>query len=120
MDRDEKVEARARVAKAWGKIWTELHDLLVDWERNDWPADLVAEEEWPFCASLEDLEAEVSEAQERIEKVNDLMMLEPVKITVPREEFERLLAELEEPPKVLPKLKALLEDNRPLDGNGLA
>lgn len=119
MTKEQRIAARAEVARTWGRIWDELYQLQIKWEMLDWPPDLMAEDEWPFHMSLEDITAEVNDASERASMVNELMQLEPVTMTVSREEFERLLVELDRPERVLPRLKALLEGHDPKDGNRL-
>src|SRR5690349_13453479 len=113
MDNKTKAMHRGNLATHLDDVRADLVHMLSYWEAADLPPDLLTNDEFPFDMALEDLIANVQAAVERIRFANDFLEMEPVVMTVSREEYEWLLAKLDEPPRVLPKLKALLEKHKP-------
>lgn len=114
-ERKQRIMEREVVAEGLTSVANALNDLQTAWELFD-EQDVIFPGEWPFDLALEDLTAHVYAKADRIRETNNLASLEPVVMTVPREEYEWLLAKLDEPPMVLPKLKALFDKHMPDDG----
>lgn len=114
-ERKQRLGDREQVADGLSRVANALNDLQTVWETFE-EQDVIYPDEWPFDLALEDLTAHVWAKADRIRETNNLASLEPVTMTVPRDEFEFLLAKLDEPARVLPKLKALFDKHMPDDG----
>lgn len=90
-----RAASRQRVAEAWHKIAKVLEDLETEWSKEDWAWDQVSNPgEWPLPADLGDFGSAVREAAYTIERNNDLLIQDPVIVTLTQDEATVFVAEL--------------------------
>lgn len=81
MNQRETLAHRRRLRFCLMDIRTAISDMLTYWEDNDLPSDILADDEYPFTMSLDELHSEVVAAFELI-RVRDEAALEALEAAV--------------------------------------